>query len=149
VALTATPASAGLTNAAQLAAAYNSILDARFDQADAELAHACPPAPTEACQTLRVVSLWWQILINPEDRAPDARFEREASAAIAANEAWTRREPRRAEAWFYLAGAYAPRVQWRVLRGERLSAAYDGKNIKDALERALSLDATLNDAYFG
>ena len=28
-------------------------------------------------------------------------------------------EPTRAEAWFYLGGAYGARVQWRVLRGER------------------------------
>ncbi len=55
----------------------------------------------------------------------------------------------RAEAWFYLAGAYAPLVQWRVLRGERLAAAREGKKIKDALERALALDPTLQDAYFG
>jgi hypothetical protein len=143
------PARAALTNAAQLAAAYDRILDARFDQADAQLARACPPAPAEACQDLRLVALWWQILLNPETRALDDRFERAAGAAIAASEAWTRREPRRAEAWFYLAGAYAPRVQWRVLRGERLAAAYDGKHIKDALERALALDPTMADAYFG
>ena len=40
-------------------------------------------------------------------------------------------------------------MQWRVLRGERLAAARDGKKIKDALERALELDPQLNDAYFG
>ena len=77
------------------------------------------------------------------------RFTELAASTIAANEAWTRREPQRAEAWFYLAGAYAPRVQWRVLRGERLGAARDGNTIRDALERALQLDPTLNDAYFG
>src|SRR5204863_237504 len=81
--------------------------------------------------------------------ALDRRFGELSASTIAANEAWTRREPQRAEAWFYLAGAYAPRVQWRVLRGERLGAARDGKRIKDALERALQLDPTLNDAYFG
>ena len=40
-------------------------------------------------------------------------------------------------------------MQWRVLRSERLAAARDGKRIKDALERALALDPTLQDAYFG
>ena len=40
-------------------------------------------------------------------------------------------------------------MQWRVLRGERLAAARDGKKIKDALERALQLDPGLDDAYFG
>ena len=40
-------------------------------------------------------------------------------------------------------------MQWRVLREERLAAARDGKRIKDALERALTLDPDLDDAYFG
>jgi len=143
------PAGAALTGGARLASAYDTVLDARFDQTDALLKDACPPAPDTACQTLRVVSLSWQILINPESRALDQRFASLAATTIAANEASVQREPQRAEAWFYLAGAYAPRVQWRVLRGERLGAAVDGKKIKDALERALQLDSTLNDAYFG
>jgi hypothetical protein len=143
------PADAALTESPRLAAIYDTILDARFDQVEARLKEACPPAPDGACQALRVASLWWQIQINPDSRALDTRFSELAASTIAANDAWTRREPRRAEAWFYLAGAYAPRVQWRVLRGERLGAARDAKRIKDALERALQLDATLNDAYFG
>jgi hypothetical protein len=36
-----------------------------------------------------------------------------------------------------------------VLRGQRLAAAREGKKIKDALERALELDRSLDDAYFG
>lgn len=145
----ASPASAALTEGPRLAAVYDTILSARFDQADVQLKQACPPAPEGACQALRVVSLWWRIQIDPESRALDSRFADLARATIAANEAWTRREPKRAEAWFYLAGAYAPRVQWRVLRGEQFGAARDGKRIKDALERALQLDPTLNDAHFG
>ena len=145
----ACPASAALTEAPRLAAVYDSILNARFDQADVQLKQACPPAPEGACRALRVASLWWQISINPESRALDRRFSDFAASAIAANEAWTRREPHRAEAWFYLAGAYAPRVQWRVLRCARLGAARDGKRIKNALERALQLDPTVYDAHFG
>jgi tetratricopeptide (TPR) repeat protein len=143
------PASAALTEAPRLAAVYDAILDARFDQVDARLKQACPPAPEEACQVLRLASLWWQIQINPESRSLDPQFSSLAAAAIAANEDWVRREPRRAEAWFYLAGSYAPRVQWRILRGERIGPARDGKKIKDALERAIQLDPTLHDAYFG
>jgi hypothetical protein len=138
-----------LTAAPRLAAVYDAILDARFDQVDAGLGQACPPAPVGACQVLRVVSLWWQIQINPESRRLDQQFSDLAASVISANEAWTRREPQRAEAWFYLAAAYGPRVQWRVLRGEQLGAARDGKKIKDALERSLQLDPALNDAYFG
>ncbi len=63
--------------------------------------------------------------------------------------AWTRREPKNAEAWFYLGGAYGARVQWRVMRGQTLAAARDGKQIKLALEQALLLDPAMDDAQFG
>jgi tetratricopeptide (TPR) repeat protein len=147
--LASAPAEAALTEGPRLSAVYDTILAARFDRAAAQLEETCPPAPEEACQSLAVVSLWWQILINPESRLLDDRFNDLADASVAACEAWTRREPRRGEAWFYLAGSYAPLVQWRVLRGERLAAARAGNKIREALERALSLDPSLNDAYFG
>ncbi len=145
----AAPARAALTEAPRLAAVYDTILDARFDRVDAELKAACPPAPAEACSSLAVVSLWWQIQQSPESKLLDDRFGTLADQAIAANEAWTRREPMRGEAWFYLAGSYGPLVQWRVLRGQRIAAARDGKKIKDALERALALDPSIEDAHFG
>jgi len=140
---------AALTEGARLAAIYDTVLRARFDRVDQELRAACPPAPREACGVMEVVSLWWQILLNPRSRLLDRRFNELAATAISASEAWTVREPQRAEAWFYLAGSYAPLAQWRVLRGERLAAAREGGKIKDALERALSLDSSLKDAYFG
>lgn len=143
------PVSAALTESRRLAAVYDSILAARFDHAESQLKQTCPPAPEEACQLLGVVSVWWQILLNPDSRSLDATLNARTAAAIAASEAWTKREPRRGEAWFYLAGSYAPRVQLRVLRGERLAAAREGSKIKAALERALALDPALSDAYFG
>ena len=132
-----------------LALAYDFILEARFDQVEAELRRACPPAPTEACEVLGATSLWWQILLDPESRELDDEFSTAVDRAIASTEAWTERAPDDAEAWFYNGGAYAARVQWRVLRNEKLAAARDGKAIKVALERAIELDPTLEDAYFG
>ena len=149
LALVAAPAQAALTEGPRLAAVYDTILQARFDRIDAQLTQTCPPAPEGACKALSAVSVWWQVLLDPEGRLLDGRLKDLSAAAILANEAWTLREPQRAEAWFYLAGSYAPLVQWRVLRGERLAAARDGKKIKDALERALELDPGLHDAYFG
>jgi tetratricopeptide (TPR) repeat protein len=145
----AAPVQAALSEGARLTAIYDTILQARFDLASQQLAQACPPAPAEACKALGVVALWWQIVLDPNSRLLDDRFEKASADAIAAAAAWTRREPRRAEAWFYLAGSYAPLVQWRVIRGERLAAARAGATIKDALERALSLDPAMEDAYFG
>ncbi len=143
------PVTAALTEAPRLAAVYASVLAAQFDRAETQLAQACPPAPMEACASLGVVALWWQIQLAPESTRLDARFSDLAAKAVAAAEKWTGREPNRGEAWFYLAGSYAPLVQWLVLRGERIAAARDGKKIKDALERALQLDPSLDDAYFG
>ena len=141
--------SAALTGVPQLSAAYDDILDARFDRVEAALKQACPPAPDEACAVLSSASLYWQILLDPETRERDGRFNDVAAAAIGATEAWTKREPRSAEAWFYLAGSYAPLIQFRVLRGERLAAARDGRRTLDALQRALQLDPGLADANFG
>jgi len=138
-----------LTAAAQISRAYDAIFDARFEQVPAILLQTCPPAPAEVCTLLEVVNLWWQIQIDPDNRSRDAVFLTRADAAVATIEAWTRREPEDAEAWFYLGGAYGARAQIRVLRGDTLAAARDGKRIKEALERALDLDATLQDAYFG
>jgi hypothetical protein len=132
-----------------LARAYDYILEARFDQVDAELRRACGPAPPEACDVLSATALWWQILLDPESRGLDDEFTTSVERAIRTTEAWTERSPDDAEPWFYLGGAYAARVQWRVLRNEKLAAARDGKRIKLALERAIALDPNLDDAYFG
>jgi tetratricopeptide (TPR) repeat protein len=132
-----------------LASVYQAILGARFDELDAGLRRACPPAPPEACQLLRVTAAWWQIQLDPHDRSRDAAFRLAVDEAIVAAEAWAARAPDEAQAWFYVGGAYALRVQFRVLRQERLAAARDGKRIKVALERAVTLDPQLQDAYFG
>lgn len=139
----------GLTEAARLANIYDTILQARFAEARSQLASACPPAPSAACDALREVTAWWEIQQDPWDTSLDPELERTATQAIATASAWTLREPTRGEAWFYLAASYAPLSQWRVFRGERLAAARDGKRIKDALERALALDPSLQDAWFG
>jgi tetratricopeptide (TPR) repeat protein len=102
-----------------------------------------------ACLGLRALATWWEIQLDPESRFLDPRFLREVEEAIAEAGAWTRREPARAEAWFYLGAALGVRGQWRVLREERVAAARDGKRIKTALERALQLDPLMHDAAFG
>jgi tetratricopeptide (TPR) repeat protein len=148
----ARPATRDLTGIDALVRVYDAILDARFDEAGVELKRACAPAgpaPREACDVLAATRTWWRIQLDPASRESDAAFSAEVERAIASTEAWSRREPRNAEAHFYTGGAYAARVQWRVLRGERVAAARDGKRIKAALERAADLDPALEDAYFG
>ena len=138
-----------LTGETQLRRVYDAIFDARLEDVPPLLARTCPPAPSEACQLLEAVNVWWQIQLDPTSLARDTQFQSRIDAAVASAEAWTKRDPERAEAWFYLGGAYGARAQWRVLRRERLSAARDGKRIKESLERALALDPRLQEAYFG
>ena len=132
-----------------LTRAYDAILQARFDQVEAELRRACGPAPREACDVLAATALWWRILLDPQSRLLDEQFSTSVQHAIRTCEVWTETAPDSAEAWFYLGAAYAARAQWLVLRNEKLAAARDGKSIKAALEQATTLDPALHDAYFG
>jgi tetratricopeptide (TPR) repeat protein len=140
---------AGLTSPEPVAKAYDLVLDARFDQIDGQLTQACGPAPPTSCEVLRAVSQYWQLLFDPENTSHDQAALSKANAAIASAEAWVGREPRRAEPWFYLGGAYGTRVMLRDIRGQLFAAARDGKRIHDALQQAVKLDPTLQDAYFG
>jgi len=144
-----TAAGRGLTRGDLVGRAFDAILDARTEPIDPLLAETCPPAPEQACRVLRAAALWWQILQDWDDRSHDAQLLGLANETIAAADVWVTREPRRAEAWFYLGAAYAVRLQWRGQRGDRLTAARDGKRVKDALERAIALEPGLDDAYFG
>ena len=143
------PAAYQLRGDDALVRVYDVILEARFDQVDAELRRACIAAPEEACDVLAAAALWWRILLDPDSRQLDDEFSAAVERAIASTEAWTERAPQDPEAWFYLGAAYASRVQWRVLRDQKLAAARDGKRIKQALEQCIELAPTLDDAYFG
>ena len=148
--LMAAPAgAAGLTSPEPLVKAYDLILEARFDEAERQLKSACPPAPQPACDVIGAVNDYWRLLLNPEDTSRDAALLARINAAIGSAEAWVAREPKRAEAWFYLGGAYGTRVLLRGHRGQYLAAARDGKRIHDSLQLAISLDPSLGDAYFG
>jgi tetratricopeptide (TPR) repeat protein len=147
--LAAPAAGAGLTSPEPLAQVYELILAAHFDEAAEQLKSACPPAPEPACEVVGAVNDYWRLLPNPEDTSRDAPLLERINAAIASTEAWVAREPKRAEAWFYLGGAYGTRVLLRGRRGEYLAAARDGKRIHDSLRLAISLDPSIGDAYFG
>ena len=142
-------AAAGLSSPAPLVKTYELILDARFDEAERQLKAACPPAPQPACDVIGAVNDYWRLMLNPEETSRDAALLARINTAIDAAEAWVAREPKRAEAWFYLGGAYGTRVLLRGHRGQYLAAARDGKRIHDSLQLAISLDPTIGDAYFG
>lgn len=139
----------GITAAPAIARAYDLILDADFAQLKNVLPATCPPAPLVACRGLEALSLWWQIQLDLDNRSLDQAFLAATDMAIAEATRLTETDPQRAEGWFYLGAAYGARAQFRVYRVERLAAARDGKRIKEALEKALALDAGMHDAEFG
>ena len=94
----AAPPIRGLTGAAEIARAFDAILDADLESLPTRLTTTCATAPHEVCQTLEAVGLWWGIALEPESRMLDVRFSSAVDAAIAASAAWTTREPSRAEA---------------------------------------------------
>jgi tetratricopeptide (TPR) repeat protein len=147
--MAAPAAAAGLTSPEPLVKAYELILDARFDEAERQLKSACPPAPQPGCDVIGAVNEYWRLSLNPEDTSRDTALLDRINAAIGSAEAWVAREPKRAEAWFYLGGAYGTRVLLRGLRGQYLAAARDGRRIHDSLQLAISLDPTIGDSYFG
>jgi hypothetical protein len=133
-AIAAAPAAAALTNPEPLARAYDLILDARMDEAAQLLRTACgqpPAAPAVPCQVLQAVAAYWQLLSDPEDATRDATVLAKVNAAVASAEAWVAREPKRAEAWFYLGGAYGTRVLIG-LTGKDLGQA-EGESADDTL----------------
>jgi hypothetical protein len=138
----------GLAHRVALAHTYDAILNADFDEVADRLAPVCATTP-EWCSVMEAVSWWWQIALDEDDDRHDAAFSRSVDEAITRAERWSEREPLRAEAWFAVGAAYGARAQWRVARDSRLAAARDGKHIKSALERALTLDPTMHDAKFG
>jgi tetratricopeptide (TPR) repeat protein len=149
VALPTRAGAAGLTSPEPLVKAYDLILEARFNDAEFQLKSACPPAPQPACDVIGSVSDYWRLLLNPDDTSRDAALLARINTAIRSAESWVAREPKRAEAWFYLGGAYGTRVLLRGHRGQYLAAARDGKRIHDSLRLAITLDPSLADAYFG
>jgi len=86
-----------LTGADALVRVYDHILDARFDQVDAEMARACRIAPREACDVLTATATWWRILLDPDSRALDRQFSTQVEQAIRSTEAWAAREPQNAQ----------------------------------------------------
>lgn len=138
----------GFSHPEALSRAYDAILDADFAAVPARLGDSCTSEPV-FCRVMDAAAVWWQIALDPDDRRHDAEFHRGAELAISMAEAWTSREPERAEAWFALGAALGTRAQWRVTRGERVAAARDGKRIRASLERALAIDPDMHDARFG
>ena len=74
--------SAGLSESARLSAVYDTILQARFNQARTEISRSCPPAPPESCLALSAVALWWEIQLDSNNRRLDKSLESASAVAI-------------------------------------------------------------------
>ena len=98
-----------------------SILTRAFDAADAQLAHTCPPAPPRPAARCAPSARGGRFSSTRRAVRSTQRFNDAAPSGHRRDiEAWTRREPDRAEAWFYLAGCV--RAARAVARAPRRAA---------------------------
>ena len=109
-----------LRGADAVARVYTAILDADFERAEQlDRRGLSADADTKPAQVLDATRLLWTHPARSRTDPPRRRLHRRGRRARSTpTDAWTRREPKSAEAWFYVGGAYGARVQCRVLRGQ-------------------------------
>ena len=129
---------------------YDFILEARFDQVDAELRRACGPAPPEACDVLAATALWWRILLDPDSRALDEEFSAAVDRAIASTEALDRARARRRRGLVLPRAAPTPRGCSGACCATRSSPPRATASASSRRWSArIELEPGLDDAYFG
>ena len=79
----------------------------------------------------------------------EAEYDSMLNTAIDIGAGAVTKNKRDAVAWFYLGGAYGFRGLYKVRKHDWVGAFADGLKGVRALERALDLDPTLYDAYYG
>ena len=93
---------------------------------------------------------WWQIQIDPANRAHDQRFVDQAAAAIEAAEAWTRaRAAARRSLVLSCRVVRAARAVAGAARRARSRPRATATGSSARSNDALQLDPSLDDAYFG
>ncbi|HZI64861.1 MAG TPA: hypothetical protein VFE44_08775 [Thermoanaerobaculia bacterium] len=129
-----------------LARLYNLEVDA----ARAELGAAAAAAPDHPVGPfLDALPAWWSLLLDPDDPAPRRPVLAAMEETLARCARRLERDPRDADARFFMAAALAVRGRLRSLAGEWIAAARDGKRALD-LVRELHREQPANeDLYYG
>ena len=94
---------------------------------------------------------WWQLetRLGEYTRDEENRFMEAANTAIDAAEKAVHREPKNAQAYLCLGGAYGLKGRWHAAKHNWLRALFDGRRARRYQTKALELDPNLDDAYLG
>ncbi len=96
---------------------------------------------------------WMELSLNVDEpgktEALEPEFDRLMGEAFARAQRMKEKNPRDAEAYFYLGAAYGMRGRWKIVKRQWIRAASDGWKGYKNLKTAVALDPALYDAYLG
>ncbi len=98
---------------------------------------------------LNSLSLWWEILLDIQDRSRDDAFYRAMDEVIRRADAMLDRNPRDADAMFFKGAALGFRGRLKSNRGEWFKAAMDGKKAMDYVLAVPDVSTQKADFSFG
>ncbi|NKB68716.1 MAG: hypothetical protein GKR89_16755 [Candidatus Latescibacteria bacterium] len=126
------------------------IYNLRFDQADSYFAEVIAADPDNPLgYFFRAMVVWWQILIDLEDRSHDEAFYRRIEECIKICDRRLDRDEMDFDAILFKAGAIGFRGRLRGDRNQFLKAARDGMRCLPLLDKSRQLEPTNKDILFG
>jgi len=135
--------------AAQLREGVRHNDDGDYDAAEATWRRLAESAPLHPAPHVHAVdTLFWRQVQEDDDGDYDEAILRESELAIAKSEAWAKARPDDARAHFYLGQALISLGRLHGIRARLYRAGSLGERGREALERALELDPSLQDAKF-
>ncbi len=129
-----------------LARLYNLELDAARAELDAATA-IVPEHPV--VPFLGALPAWWSALLDPDDPAPRRPVAAAMEETLARCARRLERDPRDADARFFMAAALAVRGRVRSLSGEWIPAAWDGKRALDLVRELYREQPANEDLLYG
>jgi tetratricopeptide (TPR) repeat protein len=121
----------------------------KFDEGIAEFKKIIDEYPEEPVGYFFVAASYQALIDDYRNENYKAYFEEYVDTAIAKGERKIDNDSNSAEDHFYLGGSYGYRGIYKSFRGNWWGAFRDARRAKSHLEKALEVDSTLYDCYFG
>jgi tetratricopeptide (TPR) repeat protein len=121
----------------------------KFDEGIAEFKKLIQKYPEEPGGYFFIAASYQALIDDYRNENYKAQFEKYVDTAIAKGERKTDSAFDSAEDHFYLGGSYGYRGIYKSFRGDWWGAFKDARKAKSHLDKALEMDSTLYDCYFG
>ncbi|KPL02669.1 MAG: hypothetical protein AMJ90_05095 [candidate division Zixibacteria bacterium SM23_73_2] len=125
------------------------VQDEKFDQAIAEFQKIIDFYPNDPIGYFFIAATYQTLIDNYRNENYKSKFENYIDTAIEKGNEKLKTGKNTSELCFYSGGAYGYRGIYRSFRGNWWGAFRDALKAKPLLEKALELDSTLYDAYYG